>query len=97
MKKRNLILIALIVTTLLVFTQIGAMAKVKPLAAHVCIIKTSPECARCDPPSPMGAVCWADDIYEWIDCCNYCEALVCFTSEDIRDRTDFAAPYCCQC
>jgi len=72
MNKRNLILIALAITTVLVFTQIVSMA-----APAQCIITPGTGCPACPPENEYGSVCHAGGVdcnaeHYW-DCCIWAQ------------------------
>ena len=93
MKKRNLILIALAITTILVFTQIGAMANIEPTADFfVCHIKPeNPGCQGCNSYHHSIKFCNAHDFISWDNCCTrFCSG----GCDVIKDHTNLG-PYCC--
>jgi len=83
MKKRNLILIALAITMLLVFTQIGAMAR-----PNNCILIPGGACPHC--PGVTGSTCHTGGYtcnapyYDF--CCEWAQEQC--NPDDVRDNTD---------
>mgnify|MGYP001482833071 CR=1 FL=1 len=95
MKKRNLILIALAITTIMVFTQIGAMAKIIPMMPAACIIVPHGDCPICD--GITGQVCHAGgltcDAPNYQACCNWAQTTCQYVSYKIKDATNCGS--CC--
>jgi len=91
MRKRNLILIALIITTILVFTQIGAMAKVVPLKPPqgACVIVPYGGCSACP---GTGNSCHAGgtgcDAPDYWSCCNWARSACDDDPAKIHDNTN---------
>ena len=95
MKKRNLILIALAVTMLMVFTQIGAMAKVVPMGASKCVIVPGGSCPIC--PIIFAVSCHAGGLEctapNYWACCDWARN-ICGSPDNIFDNTNCGQ--CCQ-
>ncbi|MBW2990197.1 hypothetical protein KY348_00665 [Candidatus Woesearchaeota archaeon] len=85
MRKRNLILIALAVTLVLVFTQIGAVA-----APGACVLTPSGGCPIC--PLINGASCHAGgfgcDAPNYWSCCNWAMSACEEYGKPVRDNTN---------
>jgi len=80
MKKRNLILIGLAVTLVMVFAQIGAMA-----VPSACVLVPNDGCGTC--PGD-GAACFAGDVCgsgQYWACCNWAQSNC--EVEKIHDNT----------
>ncbi|MBU1198329.1 MAG: hypothetical protein KKF46_06560 [Nanoarchaeota archaeon] len=89
MNKRNLILIALALTTLMVFTQIGAMAKIVPMgASSACIlVGNDPPCSICE-DYVTGNSCHAGtNCAYWNSCCNWAFSACAGRTEKIHDNS----------